>query len=62
MSIQIAETRPGSSALLKTEVRPSVPRLADGERPCMAIRGVILAVLISLPIWVLVGIAIYLIA
>jgi hypothetical protein len=62
MSTQLAGAEPVNLVLVREAVRPSVPsldeRFADDERR-VAARGVIIAVMIACPIWVLVGLAVW---
>ncbi|MEA2776773.1 MAG: hypothetical protein QOF90_2179 [Acetobacteraceae bacterium] len=59
----LAEAKPIDSRLLGQEVRPPAlwfaDEIADNDQRMSAARGVIIALLISIPFWVLVGVAIY---
>jgi hypothetical protein len=63
MPDMLAEAKPADSQLLEQEVRPSAlwfaDEIADNDQRMSAARGIIIAVLISIPFWLLVGVAIY---
>jgi hypothetical protein len=64
MSTHLAEAELADSVLVEETVRPSAvwftDDFADNDRRLPAARGVIIAMMISTPFWVLVGVAIYL--
>jgi hypothetical protein len=66
MSTQLAETRLVEPVLVEAAVRPSVPEfaeeVADDDRWLSAPRGVVTAVLLATPFWMLVCVAIYIFA
>jgi hypothetical protein len=63
MSTEVAEAEPADSAPFQRAARPA-DHSSAGEvgRRGSAARGIMIAVLISFPLWVLLGVAIYLFA
>jgi hypothetical protein len=69
MPTELAEAKPADSALLGDAARlseaarplalSSAGEVADNDRRLSAARGIMTAVLISSPFWVLLGVAIY---
>jgi hypothetical protein len=61
---QLAEAKPGDPVLFEETVRPPVlsfaGEIADNDRRMLVARGVSIAVLISAPFWMLVGVIIFL--
>jgi hypothetical protein len=66
MSTEVAEAKPADSAPFQRAARPadhsSAGEVGHINRRGSAARGIMIAVLISFPFWVLVGVAIYLFA